>query len=61
MVRCKTLPTCKQQPNIFYPQQEDDIRVCVRKRPLSDNEILINERDIADIRNNYTLNIDKPR
>uniref|UniRef100_U9T2A5 Kinesin motor domain-containing protein n=1 Tax=Rhizophagus irregularis (strain DAOM 181602 / DAOM 197198 / MUCL 43194) TaxID=747089 RepID=U9T2A5_RHIID len=61
MVRCKTLPTCKKQPNIFYPQQEDDIRVCVRKRPLNDNEILINERDIADIRNNYTLKIDKPR
>ncbi|RGB36084.1 P-loop containing nucleoside triphosphate hydrolase protein [Rhizophagus diaphanus] len=61
MARCKTLPRCKQQPKIFYPQQENDIRVCVRKRPLSEIETLNNERDIADIRNNYTLKIDKPR
>jgi kinesin family protein 2/24 len=39
----------------------DKIRVCVRKRPLSKKEIARNEKDIANINSQRTLQINEPK
>ncbi|CAG8547653.1 18780_t:CDS:10 [Acaulospora morrowiae] len=61
--RASTLPTLSARSRIPSPfvGARPQIRVCVRKRPLSKKELLRNEKDIATVNGPRTILINEPK